>query len=426
MNSSENPHEALQDSSAPFYSLGPFSDRKHPRSDSGLSDDDSRNAIGSVQPNNSRRNPLLDSLKHTFPDEPQKLALFELKDLPDHVIVTWLAMARSGSVGPANDLSATAEPSDSLYKDSPYSTSSLGGGIQSRSRSRLIDGPSMYSSDPGTIASEDSLFQPYQTQTLTFPFSAVSSSYEADMSHTIAGRPNQSAIHFLPDPKSQSARALDPIYNPSVTLTDGRRSSSTSIIAPQVRGTSRKDLSARRFASREKFIKHLRSHELPSDCRQLEEWKRQLPEKVWGCGFCVKVFDDVEERLFHISRHFEKGMSRADWDPSRVVLSLLTLPYIANEWILRLNVELGVEYYGQAWPEISWSKEDAMALQRRVTSSQENGADLAESAFNTSIVGREFLRRKQQLGFTSLDQDSSVVFQHLPSLALTQSKSGNF
>lgn len=363
----------------------------------------------------------------------------------------------------------------------------------------------MYSSDPGTIASEDLLFQPYQSQTLTFPFSAVSSSYEADMSHTIAGRPNQSATHFLPDPKSQSARALDPKYNPSVTLTDGRRSSNTSIITPQVRGTSRvrshskdkvqwsctlcehdtfrgkqewsrhernqhfpryvyfcqpdivvrdkelycvacnldnpgcnhitkcdahacaqKDLSARRFASREKFIKHLRSHELPNDCRQLEEWKRQLPEKVWGCGFCVKVFDDVEERLFHISRHFEKGMTRADWDPSRVVLSLLTLPYIANEWILRLNVELGVEYYGQAWPEISWSKEDAMALQRRVTRSQESGADLAESAFNTSIVGREFLRRKQQLGFTSLDPDSSVVFQHLPSLALTQSKSGNF
>lgn len=98
MNSSENPHEALQDSSAPSYSLGPFFDRKHPRSDSGLSDDDSKNVIGSVQPN-SRRNPLLDSLKHTFPDEPQKWALFELKDLPDHVIVTWLAMARSGSVG---------------------------------------------------------------------------------------------------------------------------------------------------------------------------------------------------------------------------------------------------------------------------------------------------------------------------------------
>lgn len=139
-----------------------------------------------------------------------------------------------------------------------------------------------------------------------------------------------------------------------------------------------KDLSARLFFSKEKFIKHLRSHDLPSDCRQLDEWRRPLPEQVWGCGFCVKVFDNVEERLFHISRHFERGKTRADWDPSRVLLSLLTLPCVANEWVLRVNVELRVEYYGQTWPELSWSKEDATALQRRVTS------------------GRECQRRKQQ------------------------------
>lgn len=92
-------------------------------------------------------------------------------------------------------------------------------------------------------------------------------------------------------------------------------------------------------------------------------------------------------------------MTRADWDPSRVLLSLLTLPYIANEWVLRLNIELGV---GQAWPEVTWSKEDAMALQRRVSSSQEDGADLADSAFKASKVGRDFQQRKQQLelGFT--------------------------
>lgn len=98
MNSSENPHGALPNSFAPPYSPGRFSDRKHPRSDSGFSDDDFKNTIGSGQPN-SRRNPPLDTLKYTFPNESQKLALFELKDLPDHVLVTWLAMARSGSVG---------------------------------------------------------------------------------------------------------------------------------------------------------------------------------------------------------------------------------------------------------------------------------------------------------------------------------------
>ena len=175
---------------------------------------------------------------------------------------------------------------------------------------------------------------------------------------------------------------------------------------------ARKEFPARRFASKEKFLKHLRSHELYNDCRQLDEWKRLLPERAWGCGFCVRVFDDVEERLFHISKHFERGMTRADWDASRVVLSLLTLPYIANDWVWRLNLELGID---QAWPQISWTKEDAMDLQQRVGSGQESAADLAESAFHASIVGGELQRRKQRLeiSFPSLgpdDPDSSAGY----------------
>lgn len=98
MNSIESPHAALQSPSALPYSPSPHFLRKHPRSDSEFSDDDSNNYIGIVQPG-SRRNSQLDSLKYTFPDESQKLALFQLKDLPDHVVVTWLAMARSISVG---------------------------------------------------------------------------------------------------------------------------------------------------------------------------------------------------------------------------------------------------------------------------------------------------------------------------------------
>lgn len=394
-----------------------------------------------------------------------------------------------------NDLSATAGHSDSLT-NLLHSTGSLGRSViapdySSRNRSTLLDRLGMYSCEPGTVSSDGSLLQPYQTQALTYPFSAASSSHEAATSHIIACQPRQSTPIFLPDSRSKLDRPVDAKYKLSMTLNDGRYSNNTTVEEGQVHPTFQirshskdkvqwsctlcehdtfrgkqewirhernqhfprhvyycqpdiivrnqklyceackienpgcnhiakhnahtcalKDLPARRFASREKFVKHLRSHELPSDCQQLDEWKRLLPELVWGCGFCIKVFDNVEERLFHMSRHFERGMTRADWDPSRVLLSLLTLPYIATEWVLRLNVEF--EYYGQAWPEISWSKEDAMALQQRlqrVTSSQESSADLAESVFNASIIGREFQRQKQQLalGLTSLDPDSSAT-----------------
>ncbi|MCJ1462924.1 hypothetical protein MMC07_001528 [Pseudocyphellaria aurata] len=378
--------------------------------------------------------------------------------------------------------------SDSLYADSPFSTSSLGQSTLSRDRSGFLDGPNMYSSEPGTVASDDMLLQPYQTQA-RHTFSAASSS-EPAMSHAMSGHPGQFASNVQPDSRFQANRPGDANHNLSVTLTDDGGSNSMNVEALQVHPTSQgrshendriqwsctlcehdnfrgkqewirhernqhfprhvyychpdievrnkelycmackvlnpgcthiarrdahvcawKNLSARLFVSKEKFIKHLRSHDLHSECRQLDEWKRPLPEQVWGCGFCVKVFDDVEERLFHMTRHFERGKTRADWDPSRVLLSLLTLPYIANEWVLRVNVELRVEHYGHVWPELSWSKEDAVALQRRVTSGQENGADLAESAFNMSLIGREIQRRKQQFAFgfkslASLDRGS--------------------
>lgn len=397
-------------------------------------------------------------------------------------------------IGPVNDLSASAGFSGYLT-ESLYSTGSLGRSVidpdyLSRNRSSIFDGRGLYSSEPGTVASNASLLQPYQTQALTYPFSAPSS-YEAAMSPTIISQPRQFPPFFPPDPRSQLDRPTDAKYKLSMTHNDGRYSDDTMVEREQVHATSQtrshskdkvqwfcticehdtfrgkqewirhernqhfprhvyycqpdiivrnnklyceackienpgcnhvakhdayacalKDLPARRFASKEKFVKHLRSHELPSDCQQLDEWKRLLPELVWGCGFCIKFFENVEERLFHMSRHFERGMTRADWDPSRVLLSLLTLPYIATEWVLRLNVEF--ECYGQAWPEISWTKEDAMALQQRlqrVTSSQEGGADLAESVFNASIIGREFQRRKQELalGLSSLDPDSRAT-----------------
>lgn len=165
---------------------------------------------------------------------------------------------------------------------------------------------------------------------------------------------------------------------------------------------AKRDTSVRRFTSREKFIKHLSTHELSSDCLQIEEWEQPRPKQIWGCGFCIKVFDDIDERLFHIEKHYKRGHLKANWNHSRVVLGLLTLPFIANDWILLLNLELNVECYGQEWPEMSWSKEEAIDLQQRLTTGQESGAELAKRAFEASDVGKELYQRhksNQQVGF---------------------------
>jgi hypothetical protein len=52
----------------------------------------------------------------------------------------------------------------------------------------------------------------------------------------------------------------------------------------------------------------------------------------WGCGFCAAFLDSWNERLYHVSDHFETGSRSLAWKYSNVIRGLLRQPEIARHW----------------------------------------------------------------------------------------------
>lgn len=143
-----------------------------------------------------------------------------------------------------------------------------------------------------------------------------------------------------------------------------------------------KDIEARTWVRRDKFVKHLLSHGLSSDSPQVARWTRKLPNRLSGCGFCIRGFNDFNERSLHVAKHFESGCDRADWDHSKVILSLLSQPHTAMSWQSLLGERLG----GQPSPRIAWSEEFAPGIRKRLEEGQDSGFNLALAAFQSSSL----------------------------------------
>ncbi|KAF2872653.1 hypothetical protein BDV95DRAFT_392662 [Massariosphaeria phaeospora] len=60
--------------------------------------------------------------------------------------------------------------------------------------------------------------------------------------------------------------------------------------------------------------------------------KERASRTGWGCGFCFKFFLSWTDRCNHVSGHFEKGDDIANWQHSRVILSLLQRDGVREHW----------------------------------------------------------------------------------------------
>lgn len=156
-----------------------------------------------------------------------------------------------------------------------------------------------------------------------------------------------------------------------------------------------KDEAARTWVRKDKFVKHLTSHGLSSNCAQVKRWSRKLPPKLSACGFCIRGFNDSNERCLHVAKHFESGSDRAKWDRSKVILGLLSQPRTALSW----QSLLGAAFKGRPSPPISWSEELAPEIQKRLEENKENGHDLALAAYElSSLCQPDQSGANQQLG----------------------------
>lgn len=143
-----------------------------------------------------------------------------------------------------------------------------------------------------------------------------------------------------------------------------------------------KEIEARTWVRKDKFVKHLISHGLSSNSPQVARWTRKLPNRLSGCGFCIRGFNDFNERSLHVAKHFESGCDRADWDHSKVILGLLSQPHTAMSW----QSLLGERFGGQPSPQIAWSEELAPGIRNRLEEGQDSGYDLALAAFQSSSL----------------------------------------
>ena len=193
--------------------------------------------------------------------------------------------------------------------------------------------------------------------------------------HEISHMPSIEYICLPDGPTDQESRCtICGIYHPDIQH----------VIEHHAHTCLAKDEAARTWVRKDKFVKHLASHGLSSDCAQVARWSRRLPPRISGCGFCVRGFNDSNERSLHVAKHFESGCDRTEWDRSKVILGLLSQPRTALSW----QSLLGATFKGQPAPPISWSSALAPEIQKRLEEGQENGHDLALAAFQSSSLCR--------------------------------------
>ena len=144
-----------------------------------------------------------------------------------------------------------------------------------------------------------------------------------------------------------------------------------------------KTLEARVEKRKDRFIKHLASHAIGNNSSKIAEWSLQPFGRIWGCGFCVRAFDDFEERSFHVGKHFKQGFEMGHWSTSTIIQSLLTQPSILPAW----NSLVAAKFGSRILPSPSWPSDRCDSLQNSLEEQVGPPSRLAKMAFVLSSYG---------------------------------------
>ena len=174
------------------------------------------------------------------------------------------------------------------------------------------------------------------------------------------------------------------------------------------------------------MVKHLATHGISSDDASMlaERWRYTPNKNAFSCGFCVKLFASLTDRLNHIDHeHWSHGEVMDQWSLTNVIRGLLLQPKVTNAW-----QHLLASHPTLLECNFSWELPTAEGLQLRLETGEECGQDLALAAFqlraNTSNTPRQ--------GYTTpiavsaeqqMDLDSNSDFQGVAHAALTSTMS---
>ena len=340
-------------------------------------------------------------------------ALTLLKDSPDVLVLQWLRTSRyTGERWRKTSLRAEthmaiemaenvgALPRDGLYDAPPHATSALSFSRQCSSNS--IPGSSGSSLGPLTYYSRNSSSETPMTSTsqgdLSFHFSRRTSNSmigapsaiptSGTHSHWCIVCENPKAMttcdgwkrhmkeHEVIFPCMPQGPVQASDLGPQCNLCGSFSPDQEHLDAHSVQQCVTK---CRTYTRKANLVKHLEEvHSIQDGSGLAEAWRIAFKKRYFSCGFCIILFDNINDQLNHIDiDHFRRLEDICNWDMTKVIKGLLLQSGVDMAWHA-----IAASY---AQSGFSWETSCNRDLQLRLELSEEAPDTLAAAVFNSCI-----------------------------------------
>ena len=133
----------------------------------------------------------------------------------------------------------------------------------------------------------------------------------------------------------------------------------------------------RTYTRKANLVKHLKEvHGIQDGSALAETWRIAFQKRYFSCGFCIILFDNVNDQLNHIDiDHFRRSEDICSWEMTKVIKGLLLQPGVDIAWH-----EISANY---AESGFSWDTSCTRDLQLRLELAEEAPDNLATAVFNS-------------------------------------------
>ena len=132
----------------------------------------------------------------------------------------------------------------------------------------------------------------------------------------------------------------------------------------------------RTYSRKANLVKHLEEvHRIQDGSALAEAWRIAFKKRYFSCGFCIILFDNINDQLNHIDiHHFRQLEDICNWDMTKVIKGLLLQSGVDIAWH-----DISTDY---AESGFSWDISCNRDLQLRLELAEEAPDTLAAAVFN--------------------------------------------
>ena len=133
----------------------------------------------------------------------------------------------------------------------------------------------------------------------------------------------------------------------------------------------------RTYTRKANLVKHLEEvHRIQDGSALAEAWRIAFKKRFFSCGFCIVLFDNINDQLNHIDiHHFRQLEDICNWDMTKVIKGLLLQSGVDEAWH---GISANYAESGFSW-DMSCNRD----LQLRLELAEEAPDALAAAVFNS-------------------------------------------